>query len=382
MTLNDEKENNTQIMNNEHSTPKSSFNGSISNNISTSSNDPDYSSNIKDKTKKTKSNFVFINFYVDLISYLLIIAVIYSSYLMFVELPNHVKKIKSYNLDYKFPSPYDMISTIYIFIAIFLIHKIFNYFSVNKLEKLLSKRYDKEEIIIYKNKVSTNIIKFFLYSSSTILGYFALKELNCFPWTLGGKGEFKNAYAAGFPNYLFFEKPYLLDFYYNFNLAFALFDTYILLTYPLQSDFLLMVLHHSVTFNLVVFSFLVNFSGAGSIVYFVHYCGDILSMLVRIFIHINNWEVICCYLTMLFLVVFIYTRLFVFGDIIYQTYSFMLFEDYSIYSLYLCSCLAVLMILNIIWIVLISKKVINYLITGKVEEIYKIKKANESKKEL
>lgn len=340
------------------------------------------SKNDDSNPKRQKSNFIFINIYVDSISYLLIVAVIYSSYLLFKGLPDHVAKVSAFRPEYPFPTYSDLLPTLYILIILMLTHTLFKYFTVHKLEKCLSKRYDKEEIEIYKHKVSTNIIKFSLYLSSTILGYLALKDLDYFPWSLGGSGDFPNVFSTGYPGYLFFEKPALFDFYYNFNLAFALFDTHILLTYPLQSDFLLMVLHHLVTFTLVVISFLVNFSSIGSIIYFVHYSGDVLSILVRICIHLNIPEVVCCYLTIVFLAVFVYTRLFVFGHVLFHTYTFQFYEDYSIYSLYLCSFAAVLMILNVIWIVLISKKVVKFLLTGKVEEIYKFKKAINTKKDL
>ena len=335
---------------------------------------------IQSKEIEQKSNLVFINIYVDLITYALITGVVYCSYLMFIGLDKHVEKLKSFNPPYDFPSFSDMYPAFYIFIILMVVHQLFKYLTVDKLENILSKNYSQDEILIYKNKVSTNIIKLILYSLSTILGYFALKDLSFFPWSLGGIGEYKNVFAKGYPDYLFFEKTKLFDFYYNFNLAFAIFDSYILLTYPLQSDFLFMVLHHIVTFNLVVFSFLTNFSNIGCIVYFIHYSADILSQVVRIIVHLNIPGIICCYMTMGFLVVFVYTRLFVFGDLIYHTFSFVLYKDNSIYSQYLCCFLGVLMSLNIIWIVLISKKVVNFLLTGKVEEIYKIKKTEQSKK--
>lgn len=330
-----------------------------------------------------KSFFIFTNIYVDLVVYGLISFALYCSYLMYKGLNEHNTKLKKFNPSYNFPKQEDLYPAIWMFLILMFIHKIFKVLTIDLIEKNLSKRYDEiDEITIYKNKVATNIIKLGLYTSSTILGFYALRELNFFPWSLGGTGEFKNIFAENFPNYLFFKKTDLFDFYYNYNLAFALFDTYILISYPSQSDFLLMILHHIVTLNLVVFSFLTNFSNIGSIVYFIHYSGDILSMVVRIFIHLNIPEVYSCYLTFAFLFVFSYTRLFVFGDVIYNTFSFVLVHDYSIYSLYLCCFLAVIMTLNIIWIVLITRKVYMYLKTGKVEEIYSFKKKiDKAKKE-
>jgi len=268
------------------------------------------------------------------------------------------------------------------FIILIFAHKIFKVLTIDLIGRHLSKRYDREdEKLIYKNKIATNMIKLFLYTSSSMLGFYALRELDFFPWTLGGTGEFKNVSAKGFPDYLFFKKTELFDFYYNFNLAFAIFDTYILISYPSQSDFLLMILHHIVTVNLVVFSFLTNLSSFGSIVYITHYSSDIIGMVVRITIHLNIPEIYSCYLTFLFLIIFIYNRMFVFGDVIYRTFSFVLVYDYNIYTLYLCIFLGVIMILNIIWILLISKKVVLFFMTGRIEEIYKIKRVEAPEKE-
>ena len=316
----------------------------------------------------------------DLVVYSLIIFALYCSFLMYNELEAHTTKLKAFNPSYKFPIKEDIYPAIWMFLIFMFVHKIFKVLTIDTIEKYLSKKYDLiEEKTIYKNKVATNIIKFVLYTSSTILGYYTLRELKFFPWTLGGTGEFKNCFTK-YPDYLFFEKSELFDFYYNFNLAFALFDTYILISYPSQSDFLLMILHHIVTLNLVVFSFLTNLSNVGCVVYFIHYSGDILGMVIRAFIHLEIPQIISCYLTFAFLIIFTYTRLFVFGDVIIRTFGFLLYYDYNIYSLYLCCFIGIIMILNIIWIVLISKKVYNFLLTGKVEEIYKIKKVSELKK--
>lgn len=336
------------------------------------------SSDHKNKTRKSK--FIFLSPLVDFITYILIMGCVYCSYLMLTYLDSFTKRLRAFNPEYKFPEIKDLLPSLWMSALLFIIHQVFKFLTVDKIEKYLSKNYGKEEILIYKNKVSTNIVKFFLYFSSTVLGFYTLKKLNFFPWTLGGKGEYKNLFDAGYPKYLFFEKTEYFDFYYNFNFAFAIFDTYILLVYPLQSDFLLMILHHFVTLTLIIFSFLTNYSNIGCIVYFIHYSGDIMSMIVRIAIHLNIPQIISCYFTFFFLVIFIYTRLFVFGDVLYRSISFIWKYDYQIYSVYMICFLSIIMILNIIWIVLISKKFINYLLTGKVEEIYKLKKNNNTEK--
>ena len=338
----------------------------------------------KNKIKGYKDSFysffIFTNIYIDSVVYFLIAFAFYMTILMYNGLEEHNDKLKSFNPTYRFPKSEDLAPSIWIFLILMFVHKIFKVLTIDIIQKYLTKNYDHpDEILIYKNKVATNFIKFILYLSSTILGFYALKELNFFPWSMGGNGEFKILFSKGYPDYLFFEKTKLFDFYYNFNLAFALFDTYILISYPSQSDFLLMILHHMSTLNLVIFSFLTNYSNIGCIVYFIHYSGDILGMIIRMFIHLEIPPIISCYLTFAFLAIFMYTRLFVFGDVIYNTFSFIFNFDYNIYSLYLCCFLSIIMILNLIWIVLISIKVYKFILTGKVEEIYKIKKISNSK---
>lgn len=336
----------------------------------------------KQKTCKDslKSIFIFTNIYVDSICYALIFFIGYCSTLMYKGLESHDAKLRAFNSSYKFPKKEDLIPTIWIFLIMVIVHKILKILSNDVIERNLSKNYETPyEINFYKNKVATNIIKFFYNVTSNIVGFYALKGLIFFPWTLGGTGEFKTLFESEYPNFLLFKKTELFDFYYNFNLAFSLFDTYILISYPSQSDFLLMILHHMATLNLVIFSFLTNYSHIGCIVYFIHYSGDVLSMIIRIIIHLEVPQIIACYLTFAFLAIFSYTRLFVYGDVLYYTYNFIFNYDYNLYSLYLCCFLAIIMILNIMWIVLISIKVYKFLLTGKIEEIYKIKKASELK---
>jgi len=261
-------------------------------------------------------------------------------------------------------------------------HKIFKMITVPYIEKYLEPKYlqdgDEEIIMIYKNKVATNIYKFIFYLFSTILGFYVLKDMKFFPWSMGGSGESKRIFEDGYPGMFYFDKPELFDIYYNLNLSFALFDGFILISNPLQSDFLFMVLHHLATYSLVVFSFLCNHSAIGCIVYFVHYFGDVFSYVVRVAVHLNVDYRISFWSTFVFLVVFSYTRLFVFGDLLYHTYTKMNFTWRAL-EISLTSFLAILMFLNVLWIALISKKFIKYIQTGNIEEIYKIKISKNKK---
>jgi hypothetical protein len=321
-------------------------------------------------------NYIFMDFWGDLISYFLIIVIVLGSLRIFYELDNILVLRKNANPNYNFPSYADLLPSLLYVLILIILHEIFKKLSINKIENYLSRRYfeegEEELIEIYKHKVSSNIYKFIFFLSSTIFGFYVLKDQKFFPWSMFGKGDFSLLYEEGYPNFFFFEKPAYFDFYYNLNFSFALFDGWILLTNPLQSDFLIMLIHHLSTYSLIIFSFISNHSAVGSVIYYIFYLGDIFSYIVRVSIHLNVPEKYSFYSTLAFLIVFTYTRLFVYGDLLYQTVTKMDFE-WSIMEQYLVSFLFILMVLNIMWIVLISRKFVKYCMTGNIEEIYKFK---------
>ncbi len=332
----------------------------------------------KESTEKFFLNekYWFTNLFGDLISYFLIFVVILGSLHMYNSLDELMFEIKQANTTYKYPIYSDLLPSILYTVILIVGHEVFQRLFSDKMEQHLHPRYfeDKNEsylIEIYRKKVATNIYKFAFYLCSTLFGFYVLKNLEFFPWSLLGQGEFKNLFKP-YPEVFYFEKPENFDFYYNLNLSFALFDGYLLLSNPLQSDFLLMILHHLATYSLITFSFVSNLSNIGSIVYYSHYLGDVFSYIVRVGIHLNVPDYFTFVTTFIFLIVFSYTRLFVFGDIIYQIYYGLNYK-WTIIERNLTGFLCVLMILNVLWIVLITKKLLKYCFTGNIEEIYKFK---------
>lgn len=323
----------------------------------------------------SSDKYVFQNIWVDLISYSLISTVILGSVYIYHSIEDILSNVKHANTNYTFPTYYQLLPSMLYLILMIVGHEVFVLMLSDKMQRFLHPRYsDKENnlVPIFKKKIITNIYKFCFYLFSSIYGYYVLKQLDFFPWSLLGKGEYKNLFNSQYPSIFYFEKPDNFDFYYNFNLSFALFDGYLLLSNPIQSDFLFMALHHLSTYSLIVFSFVTNYSHIGCIVYYIHYLGDVFSYIVRVSIHLNISDFFPFVSTFVFLVVFSYTRLFVFGDVVYQTfygikYTWTLIE-YNLYGF-----LWILMFLNILWIVLITKKFIKYCMTGDIEEIYKFK---------
>jgi hypothetical protein len=324
----------------------------------------------------SSEKYIFLNPIADIFTYILILVVFFGSFHMYNSLDSLMHEIKKNNKDYNFSSYKELLPSVWILALMIIGHEIFRYLFSEKIVKHLNSRYfiekDEDLVEIYKKKVASNIYKFVFYLISTIFGFYVLKDLNFFPWSLLGKGEFKNLFVEGYPNIFYFEKPEYFDLYYNFNLSFALFDGYLLITNPLQSDFLIMVLHHLSTYSLITFSFLSNLSNIGCIVYYLFYLGDVFSYIVRVAVHLNCSEFYPFISTFVFLVVFSYTRLFVYGDVLYQIY-YGLNYTWTLIESNLVGFLCILMILNIMWIVLISRKFIKYCLTGNIEEIYKFK---------
>lgn len=332
--------------------------------------------NKKDNQYFSSEKYIFLNPVVDIFTYILILIVFFGSFHIFNKLDSLLLEIKNNNREYYFVSYKDLLPSVWILAIMILLHEVFRHLFSEKISQYLNTRYfiekDLELVEIYKKKVASNIFKFVFYLISTIFGFYVLKDLNFFPWSLLGKGEFKNLFLEGYPKIFYFDKPNYFDLYYNFNLSFALFDGYLLITNPLQSDFLIMVLHHLSTYSLITFSFLSNLSNIGCIVYYLFYLGDVFSYIVRVAVHLNCSEFYPFISTFVFLLVFTYTRLFVYGDVLYQIY-YGLNYTWTIIESNLVGFLCILMILNIMWIVLISRKFLKYCLTGNIEEIYKFK---------
>ena len=339
--------------------------------------------NKSDEDKEEESHsLIFMNWWVDLISYILISTVVIGSYNVYLVIDDRIADLKLLNPSYSFPKYSDLLPAIYYLITLIIFHKLFLIFTTESIKKNLTPKYldTGSEITaeIYKKKVSTTIYKGFFFLFSTIFGYCIMRNFKFFPKTLFGDGHIKNLFELGYPDVFYFSKPNYFDMYYNLNLAFALFDGWILITNPFQSDFLFMILHHLITYSLIIFSYASNYSSVGAIIYFIHYSGDIFSCIVRSVIHLNVSERIPFVSTFVFLVVFTYTRVYVFGDVIYQFIN--TYYKWNAIEFCLGFFVIILMMLNILWIVLISIKFIRYCFTGNIEEIYKIKIVKDKNK--
>jgi len=260
-------------------------------------------------------------------------------------------------------------------LAKYLVEKITSKFSL----KLLELKYFKvdgsltSEGKLLRDKIHTNTYKTLFNLLMTIFGYVVLSKLNFFPWELLGNGDMNKIYEEGWPNYMFFERPYGFDVFYMMNLTYYLNDLINLVLFnENQSDYYLMVVHHIATIFLFVFSFIGNYSNTGSIIFFIHLIANIFIYFMRITMYSDNFS--SCYkstMGIILTLVWFYTRLIVFAKVLIIVYTQCLFNNWILYYLYPLAIL--LYVMHIHWIYEILKRLIFLIRTGTAEDVSKIK---------
>lgn len=231
--------------------------------------------------------------------------------------------------------------------------------------------------LIYAKKNCTNVFKLFYYICISSLGYYVLSQTNFFPKELFGHGEISNCFAGGYPNWIYFTKPELFNVYYLVALAYHLTDlVWLLGIYELQTDFKMMLVHHICTISLVVFSYLCNYSHLGSIIMFLHDFGDIFVYIARILLNTSFPETSKTSSGIVLLIVWIYTRLYVFAGVIFSVYRGFA-PDYNLAIINIIIFLCFLYVLHIYWVYLIFKKICMALFGKIYEDTFKVSKVKD-----
>ena len=172
----------------------------------------------------------------------------------------------------------------------------------------------------YRHKLARNVYKITFYLGITIFGYIILKDLPCFPKSMGGKGYMPAMLPVFLYSYIH-EKPPLFNFYYNINLAYFVCDfIFLFISEKNQSDFANMLLHHIYSISLIIFSFITNYSNIGCLVIFCNMESDILLHTERFLLQTDKSINFLTIVRIIFVTNFIYMRQYVFGDMIY-TYT-------------------------------------------------------------
>lgn len=228
--------------------------------------------------------------------------------------------------------------------------------------------------LIYAKKNCTNFFKLCYYIFIVIVGYNVLKDLPYLPKSLCGNGEISAMFEGGFPNSFYHKKPQFFNEYYLGTLAFHITDLiWLLWIYELQTDFLMMLVHHICTISLITFSYLSNYSNIGCIIIFLHDFGDIFVYVARIFLNTKAPEFTKVSSGILLLLVWIYTRAYVFGGMILDTYTG-ISSHFNWVNINLLGFACFLYILHLNWIYLIFKKIMTALFVKKYEDTFKVKK--------
>ena len=209
----------------------------------------------------------------------------------------------------------------------------------------------------YKIKLPMHVYKCGMYFILSVFGYYVLKDINFFPRSLLGHGRLPNMFINGYPKSFFFYKPPLFDFYYMLCLSYFTSDLiWLLFINERQTDFVDMLLHHSCTISLIVFSHLTHYSNVGSIILFLHMESDIFVHFTRILLQTDIHENIKNISGLVLASNFIYMRIYVLGEIIYVLYHYVTWK--GTVDWFLLILLVIIYFMHINWTIMLIQKII------------------------
>ena len=274
---------------------------------------------------------------------------------------NFRNQLISLNPTYEFSKYSDFL----ICFPLFIVIHVFQHYTpklLNKLcEKVMKKAYrfpknerDRQLGEKYRIRLPIHIFKGSMYTFLTLFGYYVLKDINYYPKSLLGKGWLPNMFIKGYPDSFYLEKPPLFDFYYMLCLSYFISDLVGLFIEAKQTDFINMLLHHICTISLIVFSHLVHYSNVGSIVLILHMESDIFVHITRFFLQTDVPEIIKDVSGLILVFNFLYTRIYVLGDIIYVLYMYVTWK--GIIDWFLLIFLSIIYIMHINWAIMLLQK--------------------------
>lgn len=315
----------------------------------------------------------------------LIILTFSGTFVMIQRVANFRQEMIERNPGYNFPKVSDLYFSIIMTIIMLVIKVAFEMLVYPIAERITAKKYknpeDKELYAlgrVYMKKTATNIYKLFFYFFMVIFGYRILSQLDYFPTSLGGSGYIMRMFETSFPEFFYHWKPDYFDIYYLTSLGYCMTDLiWLIFIYELQSDFVMMLLHHVCTISLISFSYLTNWSNIGCIVLFLHDLGDVFVYWTRIIINTDIKSIFTIFSAVILLIVFIYTRIYVFGEAILSIVKGISW-DYYCGDICLTLFLCFLYIMHINWVYLILKKILKAMFENKCEDTASVKKVSKT----
>ena len=147
------------------------------------------------------------------------------------------------------------------------------FYAVCKEKHDLVVRYDKTV------KACHSFFDMFYYTLMGIWGYIVLKDAYYLPHYLGGAGDMD----LSTQDYPIHPWPNGFKLYFLSSLGYHVHSLIAHLRAKKRNDFIEMFLHHNLAIFLMIFSYLANFTVAGSIICFLHDIADIFTAGVRCF---------------------------------------------------------------------------------------------------
>ena len=318
--------------------------------------------------------------------YLCLALTIIGIYFMIKGVTNFRSTLISLNPSYEFSKYSDFLICIPLFFIISIIQHYSPIFLRGICEKLMKKSYrfpktekDRELGEKYRIRLPIHIFKGSMYLLLTLFGYYVLKDINYFPKSLLGKGSLPNMFIDGYPNSFYLYKPPFFDFYYMFCLSYFTSDLVGLFVEAKQTDFINMLLHHVCTISLIVFSHLVHYSNVGSIVLILHMESDIFVHITRFLLQTDCPEIIKDISGLVLVFNFLYTRIYVLGDIIYVLYMYVTWK--GIIDWFLLIFLTIIYIMNINWAIMLLQKMFALFMGTKLNDTRDFKVGNNNNKQ-
>ena len=230
-----------------------------------------------------------------------------------------------------------------------------------------------EEARLYESKIRSNTFKSLYNLFITVFGYYVLSQISYYPKELLGNGDITKMFEDKYPNFYFFHKPKYFDFLYMMNLCYYLTDLiWLIWINEPTNDYNLMIIHHISTIVLIFFSFWTNTSNIGSMIFYLHNIGNVFVYFLRVFMYSDLNTIIKGLMTMVLIVIWIYTRLFVFGKLIMIVYYDL--TPWSLVIYFLWPLAVILYIMHVYWVYEILNKLKLLLTTNTVEDVSKVKK--------
>ena len=291
-------------------------------NINTNNSSPPTSStqSLKDGRELNKDNYVLNTFF-----FTLTIISFIGTFYMIMNYEDYWKQRESFKPEgYVTPKLSDLNILFLTCPLMCLIKFLFNTFTTEPMSCWVSKKYknpldnDNYQLgLVYKKKMATSLFKLCYYIVTVIFGFIVLTDLEFMPWQIFGKGELSMLYSKGEPGYIFWNKPAYFNEYYLISVSFVSTDLiWLLFIYERQTDFFLMLLHHSLTISLIIFSYLSGLDNHGAIILFFHDITDVIVYWLRIVINSDSKEIFKLVPSALLLCAFIFYRLYFFGSLI------------------------------------------------------------------